>query len=542
MENKNSLGIDENVENVDIVFDTSSGFSITEQQEILDKINSLSVEKSLVPQEGLFQNEAKKRGLWFPLVVNGAALLCLVLGFLLLRSFQSRDDQDIREGSGLLDLTERTLIQEIRHETSRLLTEKEKEINDILALLAEAGAEYSQLQLSVNTLTENQKARSEYLFNLQDEYQDILSQLQEERARILEDSRLREIALRAQAEERARTANSSGAANSSDAFSVRVEQSEASLRRAMEELSRLSGEQERAAAAEAQLRGYYVLVNERIKTGELSEAANSLQGMREFLNAPLFYSTRSMEARRLVHLAAISVMEDALNEAMALETGIPRTVLVPTENPAEIENATAPLLAKISELEQANQDQERIIAVLNSQDSSRSQLIAEYNNRISNLQGQLTSAQTQAANQQTQISSLQGQLTSSQAQAANQQSQISSLQGQLTSSQAQAGNQQTQISNLQLQITNYQTQVSSQQQTINQRDSTIQGLRDQNTAQEQRLTQLTRSTENLQRQLDSIPQVVARTIEDPAIQDLLGPVARQALVQEIQQAIRLAIQ
>jgi chromosome segregation ATPase len=420
-------------------------------------------------------------------VVNGAALLLLVLGFFLLSSFHTRDEQDIREGSMLLDPTERRLIEDIRRETSRLLAEKEKEINDIFAALAEAGAEYKQLQLSVDTLTENQKARSEYLFILQKEYQDILSRFQEERARILENSRLREIALRSRAEERAGTR------------SLQVEQNEAGLHLAMEELSRLSQEQQYAAATEAQLRGYYVLVNERIKAGELSEATDSLQGMREFLNAPLFYSTRSMEARRLVHLTALSVMEDAVAIAIALETGIPSTVLVPP-NPSEIENAAAPLLAKISELEQVNQDQERLISVLNSQDSSRTQLITEYNNRISNLQGQLTTSQTQAANQQTQISNLQGQLTSSQA------------------------------------------QVSSQQQTINQRDTAIQGLRDQNAAQEQRVTQLTRTTENLQQQMDSIPQVVSRTIEDPAIQDLLGPVARQALVQEIQQAIRQAIQ
>ena len=486
-----------------IVFDASSGFSIEEQQEILDKINSLSVEKGIVAQEGLFQSEAKKKGFLFPLLVNFAALLLVAGGFVLLWSFHSQEDQGIREGASTLDVAERMLIQEIRQETSRQLNEKETEINDVHSQLAAIGLEYRALQLSLETLSDEQMARAEYLRMLQEDYQNMLAQLQNERAKILEDSRLQEAVLRAQAEERAREFSSFRSS---------------SLDASMEELAMLTGEQERIAAAEAQLRGYYAVVNERILAGEFTEAADALKGMKDFLHSPLFQTSRSMEARKQLQLAAVASLEDAialyLRDAMGIDWGFP--VESGPEN-----DALTQFQARIEELEQANRDQERIIGVLNSQDSSRAQIIAEYDNRVSNLQSQNTM-----------------------------------LQARNSTLDNQNYAQQVQIAGLQTQNSNLQGQISSQLIGLSQRDNTIQDLRGQNAVQEQRLSQsnaradelqrrasdLSQTNEELNRRMNSLPQSVEQAIEDPAIQNLLGPGARQAILQIVQEAIQQTTQ
>ena len=50
-----------------VVFDTSSGISLEEQQEILSGINAMSGGSRLVPEAAV--TEAKKRGFLFPSVV-----------------------------------------------------------------------------------------------------------------------------------------------------------------------------------------------------------------------------------------------------------------------------------------------------------------------------------------------------------------------------------------------------------------------------------------------------------------------------------------
>ena len=51
-----------------IAFDSSSGISLEEQQEILAGINAMAIGSRVVPQAAV--TEAKKRGAMFPLFVN----------------------------------------------------------------------------------------------------------------------------------------------------------------------------------------------------------------------------------------------------------------------------------------------------------------------------------------------------------------------------------------------------------------------------------------------------------------------------------------
>ena len=103
-----------------IVFDTSSGISLEEQQEILDGINAMSEASfrgnGLTPETAAIK--PKKKGFLFPLLVNIGAVIILASGFYLLSIFHGQDEQEIRNNSAGLGLTESKLIQEIRRGTS----------------------------------------------------------------------------------------------------------------------------------------------------------------------------------------------------------------------------------------------------------------------------------------------------------------------------------------------------------------------------------------------------------------------------------------
>jgi chromosome segregation ATPase len=406
----------------EIVFDTASGFSVEEQQEILNRINSIAAENRIAPPEGVLKAEAKKRGILFPVLVNAAALLLLVGGFFLLWFFHGQDDESIRENSAVLGLAERRLIQEIRQETNRQLAEKENEINGIRSRLAETGNEYRELLASVETLTEEQEERAEYLLRMQEEYQSTLAGLEEERTRILEESRAREASLRAQAEERIR------------ALSSQIEQSQANLTAAMEELRRLSTEQERAAAAEAQLGGYYVSVGSLIKTGRFADASSALESMRSFLNAPLVQGMRSLESRRQIHLAAVVSLEEAVAEARRLEEAAvlrPEPVndadSVDSAVAAELEAKNAELEETIASLEQKIADQERTLAAYSASGTELNNVIGEYEKHIGELQTAQASQQQSLNQKDAAIQTLHAEAAAREEHIAEQEQQITSL-------------------------------------------------------------------------------------------------------------------
>ena len=77
-----------------IVFDTTSGISMEEQQEILDGINAMSGGTRLVPEAAV--TKAKKKDFIFPLLINIGAVILLGLGGLLLSFFYNQDEQSIR--------------------------------------------------------------------------------------------------------------------------------------------------------------------------------------------------------------------------------------------------------------------------------------------------------------------------------------------------------------------------------------------------------------------------------------------------------------
>ena len=376
-----------------IEFDTTSGFSIEEQQEILNKINSLNVEKGIIPGADQYKSEARKKWFLFPLLVNLFAVILLAGGFLLLWFYHNRDEQEIRTGSAVLGVTERRLIQEIRRDTMRLLGEKESEIDNILSRLAGVTDEYRLLELSYETLSEEQQLRAESLLNQQREYRNSLSALQNERSQILEDSRVRETLLRTQADE-----------TTAQLF-TRAEQSQAGLNAAADELSILAAEQERIVFAESQLSWYYTMLNSLIEARDFDQALEMIEIMKAYLDTPLFMNSR-FETRRRMHITAVGMIEEAIDGFSFSQSRSDNT-----ENLAALQSSAAEMTMRISELEQVNRNHEEVISILGSQGTDQGRAIANYSSRISSLETQVSNQQYRLAERENSIQSLSDEIT-----------------------------------------------------------------------------------------------------------------------------------
>ncbi|MCL2006468.1 MAG: hypothetical protein FWG77_00120 [Treponema sp.] len=106
-----------------IQFDTTPGISLEEQQEIAAEINAMSGTGSRIIQD-VPEISAKKKGYFFPLIINAVFFFILGLGFLLLYNFHLREEQSIRDSSMLTPYGH--LIREIRLETDRIIGDEER--------------------------------------------------------------------------------------------------------------------------------------------------------------------------------------------------------------------------------------------------------------------------------------------------------------------------------------------------------------------------------------------------------------------------------
>ncbi len=105
----------------DVIFDSSSGIPVEEQKEILSKINGIAEKRRRHLSQSAGEEtiiKAKNNSALFPLLVNVAALLILCGGAWFIFYFNGKKDIQVRQGTGVFDLTERALIDEIRRDSA----------------------------------------------------------------------------------------------------------------------------------------------------------------------------------------------------------------------------------------------------------------------------------------------------------------------------------------------------------------------------------------------------------------------------------------
>ncbi|MDR0450924.1 MAG: hypothetical protein LBH26_06635 [Treponema sp.] len=465
---------------------SGSGISEAEQREIIAGIERISLtNRESLSRDKAAPFKAKRKGGLFPLLVNVFALFLLAGAALVLYSLHGRDEAALRRGNLGYDSAEWALIREIRRETARELEEKEGEIAFISSQLAGVDEELRNLHSSNEDLTAEQRAAEADLQRLQEEYRSSLDSLQDERSQILEASRAREASLRAQFEAQAREL---AAAN---------EQSRQALGAARAELERLSGDQEKGAAIEAQMAGLYADAAAQVNAGRLDAALKSLASMREFINTPSFQAVRSVQARKNFYLTSIATLEEVIAAAEKLNA------VVASSGAGEFERT-------IAELEERNSILEEQVAGLNQAvsgtQSSLSRQLTELQNRISGLQ-------TQAAGQQRSISEKDGSIADLNTRNSALTQQLNSLTQQLSGLQAQAASQQRSISEKDGSIAELNTrnsaltqQVGTLTQTLTDRNTAIEELRRQGTEQTAEIERLNSQLTNIRQTLQSLTE------------------------------------
>jgi len=295
-----------------IAFDEKSGISLDEQKEILSKINGIAEKnRKLLSQstqvdkdkKGNIVINAKKSGAGFPLAVNIAAVVVLLSGIFLMFFFFHKKDTSVRIGKAAYDITERTLIQEIRKDTSEKIAEKDMEITSISTRLDEVDEELAKLYSSNIQLTKEQIAAQERLLAMQTSFRDELAVLQDEKSQILESSRSREARLRAQLDERTRE------------FAAAQQKVAGELDYATSELDKLTTEQERIAAIDAQVSGGLAAVKGYIKNEQYDQATRTVENLRHFCNTNSFASSRAFQSRRDFYNQSIDFVEAMILDA-----------------------------------------------------------------------------------------------------------------------------------------------------------------------------------------------------------------------------------
>jgi chromosome segregation ATPase len=493
--------------------------------------------------------KAKKKDGLFPALVNAAALILLVGGFFFLSSFQGKEEVKIKEGDRIYNIAEQALIEEIRRETASQLEAKENEIALMTGKLAGVDTELQALQDSVETMMSDKEAQlrkemseaftaeqrrlteqnlseaaiaermrnfdaeriagmnteltnyrqqldaeragsAAALKSLQEEYRASLSSLQNERSQLLEAARAREAALRTQLEAKTRE------------LAAVTEQARSSLNDARAELERLSGDQEKTEVIEAQLGGYYVLVNDQIRKGLPDEAMDTLRVMREYLNTPAFQSLRSIQARKTLYAASIDILEGVINDIKANKAA---AVPAPTVS-GDAEQIISDLWRKNAELEDTLEALNKAAATaantetaLKAQAADLERRLAAAVNSETTLRTRNTTLEQQRTERENAITALQSQNSSLTQTVAARDSAIAALQTQNSGlTQTVAARDST--------IATLQTQNSALTQTVSARDSTIGELRTRNATNEETIKTLNSQLTTIREALQALSQ------------------------------------
>ena len=402
------------MDKIDIVIDPNSGISVEEQKEILTQINGITdknrQELSGVSGDRNSKITAKKKGFLFPMAVNIAAIIILCAGAFVIISVSNSTDATIRTGNVVYNITERALIEEIRKSTEEQIVKKEAEIALIVSRMSEIDSELLLLHSSNLTLTAEQIAARERLLEMQSDFRDELSVLNDERASILESSRTREARLRAALDERT-------------AAQQRVT---GELEAASAELERLTNEHERMTAIDAQFAGGIAAIGDLIQNEQFDRAGQSIKSLRDFINS-ISNSSRAFQPRRNYYNQVLNIMDELLadvTERSRINSGSAVGLTISSEQ--------TELIARNTQLQETINEMQRTIDSFSSGSSGQARRIVELEGTISALRSSNTTLEQSSAEKDAEIASLQTERTSLQAERASLQMERASLSATVT--------------------------------------------------------------------------------------------------------------
>jgi hypothetical protein len=359
------------VSGTDIVFDEDSGISKEDQKDILQEIEKAASEHQLAAGPQAFELHAQHKGVMMPLLVNLLAVALLAVGGLVLYYFFQRGESTLKEEALSITTAEGKLIEQLKKEAEEKLLEKNREISQIQGQLSEidqqrrdlaanmdakVAAREQELRQGMEAALEQEREKlrrqgvseeditrriaalesqksSEYqaqlnafkrqaeeerlatennLKTMQQEFQASLSKANEERQKVLEDSRQREAELTSQ-------------------LQARTQALEAESRQARQDLARLSEQREKEQLAATQLIGFYSRVKGDLQAGSLNQALASLDGIQQYLNDPAIAALPNIQQRREVEFFVVDSLSSLIRGEMR-KSSVDTTSLVAAAN------------------------------------------------------------------------------------------------------------------------------------------------------------------------------------------------------------------
>ncbi len=390
----------------EFAFDPDSGLSREDQKEILKEIEKVATESRIEVTAEAFAVKAAKKGVLFPVIVNAAAVFALVAGFFAFQLFFQRSEtQAAREGAAGITAAGK-LIEELKKESEAQLQQKNAEINQIQGQLAQIDRERQSLQSTMDEKVraredelraavaaelegERQKLRSQGLSDqdiarrlseiearknteftsqleafrrqadeerrtseanlraLESEFNANLARANEDRQKVLVDSKKREEDLRAQLDQRTRELESDKA------------KAEATLRA-------MASQKEKEDLATGQLVGMYTVAKADIAAKDYAKALQSLQAIRDYVNRDEVIALPAIARRREVDLFVV----DSLTGLVRGEAEKPQTdtasLVAAAGQVADIRAkvADADALARAGRLAEAEQLYEQALGIV----------------------------------------------------------------------------------------------------------------------------------------------------------------------------------
>ena len=329
----------------EFAFDPDSGISREDQKEILQEIEKVATQSRISVSPDVFVVKAAKKGVLFPIIVNAAAIAALTIGlgtFWFL--FQRGETQLAKEAAGGIT-AEGKLIEELKKESEAQLQEKNLQINQIQGQLAEIDKEKQNLQATMDEKVREREAQlraavaadleaereklrrqglsdqditkrltdleakknSEFtaqleafrgqaeedrkkaeasLRQLEGEFTVNLARANEERQKVLADSKKREEDLRSQLEAKTRDLESEKA-------------------KAEQALKALASQKEKEDLATGQLVGMYSVAKADIAAKNYTKALQSLRAIRDYMNQEEVVVLPGISRRREVDLFVV---------------------------------------------------------------------------------------------------------------------------------------------------------------------------------------------------------------------------------------------
>ena len=390
----------------EFAYDPDSGISREDQKEILQEIEKVATESRIAVSPEAFAVKAAKKGILFPVIVNAAAVFALVVGYFAFQLlFQRSETEAARESAAGITAAGK-LIEELKKESEAQLQEKNAQINQIQGQLAQIDRERQSLQSTMDEKVreretqlraavaaeldaERQKLRSQGLSDqdiarrlselearkntefttelesyrrqadeerrkseanlraLENEYTASLARANDERQKVLADSKKREEDLRAQLDQRTKELESDKA------------KAEAALRA-------LASQKEKEDLATGQLVGMYTVAKSDIAAKDYAKALQSLQAIRDYVSREEVIALPAIARRREVDIFVV----DSLTGLVKGEADKPETdtasLVAAAGLVADIRKkaADADALARAGNLEQAAQLYGEALAVI----------------------------------------------------------------------------------------------------------------------------------------------------------------------------------